>query len=111
MLKNTFLHLPGFGYQRERSLWEEGIFTWDDFEKYFLSRMGFFPTDTDRAIVAALEQSREAFARNDFGFFIDRLPKREHYRIALSDPAGTVFLDIETTGLSFYYDQTTIIGL
>jgi predicted nuclease with RNAse H fold/uncharacterized protein YprB with RNaseH-like and TPR domain/dephospho-CoA kinase len=111
MLKNTFLHLPGFGYQRERSLWEEGVLTWDDLERKLFSQISFLPSDTDRAIVETLRKSREALSKNDLSFFANRLPKGEHYRIALTDPSATVFLDIETTGLSFYYDRTTMIGL
>ena len=34
----------------------------------------------------------------------------EHYRIAATFPAQTLFLDIETTGLSLYYDAITLIG-
>ena len=37
-------------------------------------------------------------------------PRPEHYRIALSFPSKTLFLDIETTGLSQYYDVITLIG-
>ncbi len=29
---------------------------------------------------------------------------------ALADPTGVIFLDVETTGLSWYYDELTIVG-
>lgn len=29
---------------------------------------------------------------------------------ALADPAKVLFLDVETTGLSWFYDQLTIVG-
>jgi uncharacterized protein YprB with RNaseH-like and TPR domain len=29
---------------------------------------------------------------------------------ALADPARVIFLDVETTGLSWYYDDITIVG-
>ena len=44
------------------------------------------------------------------GFFADSLARGEHYRIPLSFPSKTIFLDIETTGLSVYYDQVTLVG-
>ena len=56
-------------------------------------------------------QSRDALERGDMDYFADRLPKKEHYRIALTVPDQTAFLDIETTGLSHYYDEITLIGV
>ena len=110
MLKHTFLHLPGIGETRERALWQSGILTWDDFERHFLAQASLFPSETESALSRALFDSRKALERGDLDFFAERLPKQEHYRIALSDPTRVLFLDIETTGLSLYYDQTTIIG-
>jgi len=110
MLRNTFLHLPGFGLKKERELWERGILTWDDFEKSFLAQRGFFDLEAGENLTRHLAASREALARNDCDFFAERLPQSEHYRIALTVPEQTVFLDIETTGLSRYYDEITVIG-
>ena len=31
MLRHTFIHLPGVGIHRERSLWQQGILNWDGF--------------------------------------------------------------------------------
>ena len=59
----------------------------------------------------AIAASRVALSLGDADFFAARLPTREHYRIAATFPAETVFLDIETTGLSLYYDKITLIGL
>ena len=57
-----------------------------------------------------MEESEEALAKEDVKFFRERLPRREYYRIAASFPDRCVFLDIETTGLSRYYDQVTLVG-
>ena len=110
MLKHTFLHLPSIGATKERALWQSGILTWDDFERHFFSQANLFPSETESVLSRALFESRKALERDDLDYFADRLPKQEHYRIALSDPTRVLFLDIETTGLSLYYDQTTIIG-
>ena len=53
--------------------------------------------------------SEEALANEDVEFFKERLPRREYYRIAASFPDRCVFLDIESTGLSKYYDQVTLV--
>src|SRR5579862_1214415 len=111
MLKNTFIHLRGFGPKKERSLWNLGILTWDDFERNFLTQGSLFPSGPEAELFRALAESRDALAREDCDYFAERLPKAEHYRIALANPNSTVFLDIETTGLSLHYDHTTLIGL
>jgi uncharacterized protein YprB with RNaseH-like and TPR domain/predicted nuclease with RNAse H fold/dephospho-CoA kinase len=110
VLENTFIHLPGIGRKKERNLWKIGIRTWDDFAKRFLAQPSLFSGTADDALIRTLEASRLALKQGDFDFFAKRLARREHYRIALTDPPSTVFLDIETTGLSLYYDSTTLIG-
>jgi uncharacterized protein YprB with RNaseH-like and TPR domain/predicted nuclease with RNAse H fold/dephospho-CoA kinase len=110
VLENTFIHLPGIGLKKERNLWKMGIRTWDDFSKKFLAQSSFFAGPAADPLIRTLEASRAALKHRNFDFFAERLPRREHYRIALADPRSTVFLDIETTGLSLYYDSTTLIG-
>ena len=111
MLQNTFLHLPGIGCKKERDLWNAGILTWDDYEKAIFPQAGLFDTQNRDSLKSVLDASREALAKGDFDFFAKRLPRNEHYRIALTVPDKTGFLDIETTGLSRYYDHITLIGV
>jgi uncharacterized protein YprB with RNaseH-like and TPR domain/predicted nuclease with RNAse H fold/dephospho-CoA kinase len=111
MLRHTFIHLPGVGLKKESGLWNSGVLTWDDFEHVFLSEPSLFPRESDREVLRLLEQSRHAFLSGDSDFFAERLPINQHYRLALAEPHSTVFVDIETTGLSHYYDYTTLIGV
>lgn len=111
MLVHTFIHLPGIGGAKEQALWNAGIHTWDDLEDVLSAQHPLFPENKENRILDTLKLSREALARRDYDFFAERLPKREHYRIALADPSAVVFLDIETTGLSLYYDKLTILGV
>jgi uncharacterized protein YprB with RNaseH-like and TPR domain len=84
MLKSTFLHLQGVGKKTERALWQKGITTWDEYRCLVGKQLSIFDTaESDHA---------------------------DYYRIALTYPDETIFLDIETTGLSLYYDQLTIVG-
>jgi uncharacterized protein YprB with RNaseH-like and TPR domain/predicted nuclease with RNAse H fold len=110
VLEHTFIHLPGIGPKKEKNLWNIGIRTWDDFSDKFLPQPSLFANNSDDALVRTLQASYIALKERDFDFFAQRLPRQEHYRIALTDPSATVFLDIETTGLSLYYDSTTLIG-
>lgn len=107
MLKSTFQHLKGIGKKTERSLWAKGIITWDDYRS--LDGRLLSVLDDDQAD-HALSESEKAYEQSNMAFFGDRLPTSEYYRIALEYPEDVIFLDIETTGLSLYYDQITIVG-
>lgn len=112
MLTSTFIHLPGIGLSKERALWESKVLEWDDFERTLFGQHSFeFDGSRPGSVRAVLDQSRKALESDSLEFFTERLPRAEHYRIALARPDLTCFLDIETTGLSHYYDEATIIGV
>jgi uncharacterized protein YprB with RNaseH-like and TPR domain/predicted nuclease with RNAse H fold/dephospho-CoA kinase len=110
MLENTFRHLSGYGVLKERRLWAQGICDWDSYEERAQSQLSLF-SQLGEATRSELEDSRRALGTGDTDFFAVRLPKPEHYRIALTYPEDVLFLDIETTGLSLFYDEITLIGL
>jgi uncharacterized protein YprB with RNaseH-like and TPR domain/predicted nuclease with RNAse H fold len=108
MLKNTFLHIPGVGPNTERRIWEGGGFSWADFNR----SDGFdIPTHTKDRISEYLVLSESALRKREVEFFSRTLPKREWWRLYQEFQDSTAFVDIETTGLSFYYDNITLIGL
>lgn len=108
MLKNTFLHVPGVGPNTERKIWDRNVFSWSDFTK----SNGFeIPQKTAERIGNYLVLSQHALSRKEAQFFSKTLPKREWWRLYPEFKNSTAFLDIETTGLSFYYDNITLIGL
>jgi uncharacterized protein YprB with RNaseH-like and TPR domain/predicted nuclease with RNAse H fold/dephospho-CoA kinase len=109
MLNHTFLHLPGIGSISERRIWKSGVRTWDEYERTQSEQLPLFPGGR-RPDVEALARSREALQHGDIGYFSERLPPAEQYRIALSFPRETIFVDIESTGLSLYYDYITVVG-
>ena len=100
----------GIGAKKERALWKSGILTWDDYLRAYPTQEALFEGTSADRIQTELLSSAAALASGDMEYFAERLPKREHYRIALTVPDATAFLDIETTGLSFYYDKITVIG-
>ena len=89
-------------------MWDQGVTSWDKFVK----RNGYqIPLPLFRSNPShRLERSIQALKQGDLSYFAQRLPKSENYRIALTYPEETMFLDIETTGLSLYYDQITMVG-
>ncbi len=103
MLPMTFQHLPGIGPKKEFALWRSGVLTWDDFERRH--QIPLFDRD-----LGPLQDSRHALLKGDAAFFAVRLPRHEHYRLALTFPSQVLFLDLETTGLSLWYDAITLIG-
>src|SRR6185369_3706734 len=73
-----------------------------------LSMFAFEEVEDEEVI--QVRESEEAFKAQNADYFARSLPKQEHYRIALSFSSKTLFLDIETTGLSRYYDTITLVG-
>lgn len=112
LLTATFCHLRGISADRERALWKSGVVTWDDFEKRYEPQLSLFSGSVKRSsLLRELELSRRALEQRQLEYFAEKLPRREHYRLAYAFPEDTIFLDIETTGLSRHYDYITLVGL
>lgn len=108
MLTATFQHLPGIGPRKEQQLWRSGITSWDEFERSREQQLSLFGGNS--SVVNLTQSSRIALEQRDLAFFAKRLTTAELYRIAFAFPEETLFLDIETTGLSKYYNKTTLAG-
>ena len=109
LLRRSFQHLPGISASEEARLWEDGISDWKDLIRHIPVQLDLYRKRSS-ALQSAVEASEAALANRDIAFFARRLPKREFYRIAASFPECCAFLDIESTGLSTYYDQVTLVG-
>ncbi|MEN8128986.1 MAG: ribonuclease H-like domain-containing protein [Pseudomonadota bacterium] len=107
MLKSTFCHLKGVGEKTERGLWQKGITTWDKYRCLVGEQLSII--DNAKSDHVLLDSLR-ALESGDAGYFSERLSPGDYYRIALTYPKETIFLDIETTGLSLFYDQLTMVG-
>lgn len=107
ILTRTFVHVPGIGRITERSLWESGITSWEK----FLGASSQNSLRSKPQVYRFVEQSLEALTNKDSAFFGKHLPRTELWRLIPQFEKKTVFLDIETTGLSHYYDEVTIVGL
>ena len=105
MLNSTFLYFEGIGDKTERRLWSEGITTLESFSHNMPAQLRLF-----KEMSTPLEESRDALAQEDAEYFASLLGPKEYYRVALSFPKDVLFLDIETTGLSLYYDKITVVG-
>jgi len=104
-IKSTFIHLNKIGIKTENKLWKKNILTWDDYQTNIEYKNLFFDKFSSK-----LWESFQALDNKHIDFFTKTLPKKEYFRLALSFPQDVLFFDIETTGLSRYYDHITMIG-
>ncbi len=108
MIKSTFNFIPGIGYKTEKIFWNEGVFTWDDL---YLKLNTLHISETKQvAIEDYIRKAQKALSLFDSSFFANYLPSKDHWRLYKEFSSKTLFLDIETTGLSHYYDVITMIG-
>ena len=90
MLKNCFLHLPGFSIDDEEDLWAAGVKDWS----------GAMASDrVDAGQKKALRSSARALDRRDSVYFDKKYRPGERWRLLPDFADETAFLDIETTGL------------
>jgi len=109
MLTNSYIHLPGIGATTERKIWDCGIKSWDEFREE-PHRAGL-PESKLRSILEGIGTSKEKLNARDHIYFANNLPKKEHWRAYREFKDHAIFLDIETTGLSPYYNEITMIGV
>ena len=107
MLENTFLHLPYIGPKTEIDLWRQSILTWDQLEPH----LDHWPSNgQNRALMkSCLQESREH--RDQAAYFHKILPPAERWRLYKDFQHSCAFLDIETTGMTVYGHEITVIGL
>lgn len=109
MLTSTFIHVRGIDTAGERSLWEQGALTWED----FLSEPKRWITGdrTEGAQVEkALAASRRKLEDMDHQYFARKIPRRDHWRAFPEFRDSLVYLDIETEG-GMNDDGITVVGL
>lgn len=110
MLQQTFIHIPGIGKRTERELWQHGIQSWDDADR-FEKRFGFAGPRLQKKLDDYIPLSRAAIKSHNAAFFHRLSVMGEAWRIFPEFADECVYLDIETTGLSTVFDTVTIVGL
>jgi uncharacterized protein YprB with RNaseH-like and TPR domain len=108
MLERTFCHIQGISPASEKLLWENGIDSWERFIEKGASLSCLPKTKLER-IKSELPLSRQALENKELAYFKAMLPPKEHWRLS---PLGKIaFVDIETTGLSRWTEEITILGI
>jgi uncharacterized protein YprB with RNaseH-like and TPR domain/predicted nuclease with RNAse H fold len=110
MLQQTFLHIPGIGKLTERELWNHGIQSWDDADR-FEKRFGAVGARLQQKLDEFIPLSRDAVRRKDAGFFERLTELGEAWRVFPEFARQCAYVDIETTGLSSVFDNITMVGI
>lgn len=108
MLQQTFIHLTGIGLVRERRLWDAGIRTWHDCLAAGMELPGL--VSGAARVREQVAQSLQAYRTAAWAFFDTRLPSDHKWRAFGDFQDRALYLDIETTGLT-WDDSITIIGM
>lgn len=108
MLEHTFAHLPGVGDGTETTLWRKGVTTWPEFlaERRIPRMSDGRKSRMDAIILEGCERLRESDSR----YFRARLAERHMWRLLQNFRPTTVYLDIETTGMSLRA-PVTVVGI
>ncbi|MBS1706546.1 MAG: ribonuclease H-like domain-containing protein [Armatimonadetes bacterium] len=108
MLRSTFCHVQGIGPETERSLWDQGCYTWE----CLLERIDEISIGSAAKEVAlrSITQSIEALDRGEHQYFRKCLGQAELWRAWADFRHSTVYLDIETDG-GRQGHAVTVIGL
>lgn len=109
MLKSSFIHIPGVGTKTERYIWQKGVFAWEDFMVNYDKLE--LPGAKKERIRNHVVLSGSHLQKRKIRFFADTLPKSEMWRVYPEFKDRVAFVDIETTGLSPYYSEITLVGL
>jgi uncharacterized protein YprB with RNaseH-like and TPR domain/predicted nuclease with RNAse H fold len=107
MIQNSFIFIPGIGEKGEEQFWKGGFLSWEDLQ----GNIGLNGSNKpkNKIILDYLEKANDAINNLDISFFKKNLPQKDYWRTYKAFQDRTVFLDIETTGLSTYYDVITLI--
>ncbi len=109
MLTNSYIHIPRIGASTEQKIWATGIRSWDEFcENHHKIDMSQSKIEQ---LLEGIERSRQRLEASDHTYFASTLPSNEHWRAYQHFKTDTLFLDIETTGLSQNRDEITMIGV
>ena len=98
MLENTLCHIPRVSLNKEKSLWEMGIHTWESYQEIAKN-----PSFIDDCILH--------LKHKNLNFFAENLKSDQHWRFFADFKDSVAYIDIETTGLDKYSAQITTIAL
>ncbi len=108
MLTNTFCHIPGVSEKTEQKLWSAGITSWDT----AWPEAGFkLPRRCRESWPSHIQESINHHANRNSAYFAANLPAKHQWRLYHDFQGSCAFVDIETTGLSWWTNTITTIAI
>lgn len=108
MIRNSYIFLEGINEKTEKSIWQQGISSWADFLKKDkidgISQLRKLYYDRQ------LKKALYALFNSDSGYFVDKMPKSESWRLYEFFKEDAIFLDIEVSGITAN-DDITVFGI
>jgi hypothetical protein len=105
-IENSFVPASGVGAKRERSLWESGILTWEEFDPA-RAPLG---EKTGERVESFVAEALERLDDGDVRYFGERFPSGETWRFYENFREDALFFDIETTGLDSSRENVTTVS-
>jgi hypothetical protein len=104
-IENSYIPVRGVGQRTEHDLWEAGATRWDGFDRDLVGET------VGERIERFIESAQPHLEGGDADFFADQFPDSEQWRLYENFRDGTLFLDIETTGLDQRRDSVTTVSV
>jgi uncharacterized protein YprB with RNaseH-like and TPR domain len=108
MLKKTFCHIDGITKSTEKLLWDHGIESWDSLHANE-QKLSILSETKKTQIKEELVRSQKALEEGNLSYFKELLDPKEHWRCV--GYGKMAFVDIETTGLSKWNHEITLLGI
>lgn len=108
MITKTFCHIKGISTKTEKLLWNNGVNHWDDFLEN-MDKLSCLSKNKLEKIQKELSITKLAYENRNLQYFKSMVPSKEHWR--LSNLGKIAYVDIETTGISRWSDEITVLGI
>lgn len=94
MLTSSFIHLKGIQTTSEQNIWQQKIYSWDQFQKTpSITGMSW---KTKRKHDVFLKQTQDAYNKQNLKWFHTHWPKQHTWRLFNAFHEDALYLDIET---------------
>ena len=107
MIRNSFIQIPGIGKKKEIALWNDGVFSWNNYINN--KKESGVTLDEDRFLLH-IQKCISNLAKNQVDYFYSTLPSSEEWRLFREFKNHCLYLDIETNGGDSYSGFITTIA-
>lgn len=111
VLRRSFILLSGIGEKTERTLWSSGIGSWHAYSEAEPDSLPARVRKHQPMHQDHLRLAEACLARGELAPFARWLPPNETWRVWEEAGKDVLYLDIETSGLSYPQGYTTVVGM